>query len=60
MDLGEESTYNVIGQSVDDIRQMWCGDVIPDSDLSGCPCFILGQTDEPVLPPDSTKFSETK
>jgi hypothetical protein len=59
VDLGEESTYNIIGQSVDDIRQMWCGDVSPDSDLTGCPCFIIGLTDESIIPPDSTEFSET-
>jgi len=53
--LLNENSYEVIGQTVDEIRELWCGDVLftydgegnpLPKDLSKCPCFILGQTDE--------------
>jgi hypothetical protein len=46
IDLGGESTYNVIGQSVDDIRQIWAGDVYLDDIPVNCPFFIIGEVDE--------------
>ena len=59
VDLPETSTYTIIGSTVDILRELWCGDVVfqydPDGnqlpkDLTGCPCFIIGQTDDSVLP----------
>ncbi len=47
-----QSSYDVVGQTVDDIRELWCGDVIFQydnqgnplpKDLSECPCFIIGE-----------------
>jgi len=56
--VGEDGTVNVevtdagtlqlIGQSVDMLRQILCGDVDPTYVISECPCFILGDVD-PVL-----------
>ena len=49
-----------VGQTVDAIRELFCGDVIFEydesgnplpKDLSGCPQFALGETDE-VIPDD--------
>jgi hypothetical protein len=62
------NTFEILGKSVDEIRELWCGDVeytyeegltddegnpIPDpKDLSHCPCFVLGETDEEAPEPD--------
>ena len=56
-----DGTYRIIGEQVDTIRELWCGDVtytykeelttkdgqpIPDKkDLTNCPCFIIGETE---------------
>ncbi len=39
------STLENMGQTVDSIRQLWCGDVDPEADLTSCPKFILGEQD---------------
>lgn len=63
LSVGEDGTVNVevegaktikvLGQNVDQIRQIFCGDVDPNADLSECPCFVLGDVDpvqeDPVI-----------
>lgn len=48
----DANTFQVLGESIDEIRELWCGDVIqdPNKDLGKCPCFILGDYDKPVDP----------
>ena len=35
------------GYAVNTVRQIFCGDIDPDADLSNCPKFIIGDWDEP-------------
>lgn len=68
-DITEEGTDIIvdnitnIGKAVDSIRELFCGDVIFEydesgnplpKDLSNCPQFVLGETDEvipePIMP----------
>lgn len=60
------NTFEILGRSVDEIRELCCGDVkytynegltdtqnnpIPDpKNLTSCPCFVLGEVDEPDTP----------
>lgn len=48
----DANTFQVLGESIDEIRELWCGDVIQDADkdLSKRPQFILGDYDKPVDP----------
>ncbi|MCE7699714.1 MAG: hypothetical protein K8E24_013175 [Methanobacterium paludis] len=53
----QDSTIIVTGindlqSSIDNIRELWCGDVTqdPNKDLSKCPRFVLGDFDAPVDP----------
>lgn len=54
-----QNTFEVVGQAVDSIRELWCGDVVFSydaegkplpKDLSKCPCFKIGDYDAPVEP----------
>ena len=47
----DADSYETFGVAVDDIRELWMGDVVPGpKDLSNCPCFTF--TPEPILEVD--------
>jgi hypothetical protein len=45
----DEDSYQVTGASVDEVRQIFCGDILEDADLSKCPQFLIGDYDEPEV-----------
>lgn len=54
----DADSYETIGLAVDDIREIWMGDVVqlPDKDLSNCPCFTF--TPEPSPDPEPGEVDE--
>jgi len=52
VEIQQDLYYDITGQTVDDIRELWCGDVVFEydgegnplpKDLSNCPCFKIGE-----------------